>query len=134
MFGILICHAINCVVACFAMMNYCNNAEWHGSDQSVAPLWCYGSPGCSSGLQFLGCSFSIRCLNHNHQNSKKLLKYINLYVMNLYRIWVSLSELNWIKTMSYLCWNLSEIHDNNPGCRKKLNNRGCNRLTMDWGE
>lgn len=46
-------YSVNFVGAPFALMNSCNNAEWHGGDQPVAPLRCDGSPGCFSGLHFL---------------------------------------------------------------------------------
>ena len=43
-------------------MNYCINARWHGGDQLVALLRCYGSPGrFDSGLQlfcFVGSGVS----------------------------------------------------------------------------
>ncbi len=54
-------------------LNYCSNAAWHGVDQSVALLRCYGSPGCfDSGLQ-LFCIVGSGVYHFPLDNTPKIL-------------------------------------------------------------
>jgi len=44
--------------------NYCFNAAWHGGNQPVALLMCYGGPGCFDWIQSVGSHVSQLSL-HN---------------------------------------------------------------------